>query len=398
MKSFLLPLAFLLIFQYSNAQNKDQLSSKVSVAVNTNLETYFFAEKLAVERIDNFVFDHKDWDYSHQPIVYYGFQNFKKHNDDPVIIRIADILKQLRETYHDNGPIMNYMVNQKEFPEKGPLFIQSKYNADYPAAAALLVELTDSLRKFYVKANVGMFLKKNAVFYRGALKEVEKDVDVSSFPAMEKWYGKKFSQYHIYLAPSMPITSGEDNYRGFGPQIISAEGTIPSMIISSDKMLPFQSNLTAYHHFGFDNQAVTHMLTKHEIGHSFVNPEMEKYASQIKSDSILFTPGLKSKLAPYYINDWYICVIEHLVRLGEIRTAVMMNDYKEVHRLRLVHIGQYKCVLLPLLEDKINEYENNRVHYPSFESYLPKLIAYFHSLSPQIVNDQVKKYENYRQK
>jgi hypothetical protein len=393
--SFILP--FLLIFQHSNAQYKDQLSSKVSVAINPNLETYFFAEKLAVERIDNFVFDHKGWDYSHQPIVYYGFQNFKKHKDDPVIIRIADILKQLRETYHDNGPIMSYMVNQKEFPKKGPLFIQSKYNANHPEAAALLAELTDSLRKFYVKANVGMFLKKNAAFYHGALKEVEKDVDVSSFPAMEKWFGKKFPQYHIYLAPSMPITSGEDNYRGFGPQIISAEGEIPSMIISSDKMLPLQSNIAAYRHFGFDNQAVTHMLTKHEIGHSFVNPELEKYASQIKADSILFTPGLKRILAPYYINDWYVCVIEHLVRFGEIRTALMMKDYKEARRLRLVHIGQYKCVLIPLLEDKIKEYENNRVDYPSFESYLPKLITYFHSLSPQIVSDQIKKYENYGQ-
>jgi len=37
--------------QHSNAQYRNNLSSKVSIEVNTNLESYFFAEKLAVEKI-----------------------------------------------------------------------------------------------------------------------------------------------------------------------------------------------------------------------------------------------------------------------------------------------------------------------------------------------------------
>jgi hypothetical protein len=190
----------------------------------------------------------------------------------------------------------------------------------------------------------------------------------------------------------MPITNGEDNYRGFGPRIISPEGVIPAMIMSSDQMLLPKSDLSSYTQYGFDNPGVTHFLTKHEIGHSFVNPIIEKYAAQLKKDSASFTPALKQILAPHYINDWYVCVIEHLVRLGEIRTAISMKNFKEADRLRQLHIRGEKCILIPMLEIKIRQYELDRKHYPTFESYLPELISFFHSLNPSMINDQVKKF------
>lgn len=388
-------IVLLLLFtvKYSYSQSKDQLSSKVSVAYNTNLETYFFAEKLAVEHINDYVFDHRGWNYAHQPIVYYGFEQFKKYADAPVILRISVLLKQLRDTYHDNSQILNYLVNQKEYPAQGPLYTQLPIDDAHPETKAVLIELADSLRSFYHLANVASFLKRNAAFYHGAMKEVEKDIDAASFPALERWYGKKYPAYQIYIVPSMPITAGVDNYRGIGPRIISPAGIIPSMIMSSDTMLQFQASLQSYQHFGFNNPVVTHFLTKHEIGHSFINPIIEKYTVQIKQDTALFTPALKRLLAPHYINDWYVCVIEHLVRLGEIRTAVAMGDDKEANRLRELHVQEYKCVLLPLLETKIKNYEINRKQYQSFEQYLPQMIAYLHALTPQIINEQVRKYE-----
>jgi hypothetical protein len=385
---------FLLLLnaQYAFAQYKDQLSPKVSVAINANLETYFFAEKLAVEHINDFVFDHKGWDYTHQPIVHYGFLHFYSYVNSPVIIKIATLLQQIKSTYQDNSPILNYLLNQKEFPAKGPSFNELPNDPDHPEMRVVLAELTDSLRSFYQLANVSVFIKDNARFYQGALKEVEKDIDASSFPALEKWYGKTYPGYLIYLTPGMPITKGEDNYRGFGPRIISPEGVIPAMIMSSDQILPLKSDLSSYVQFGFDNAGVTHLLTNHEIGHSFVNPIIEKYAAQLKKDSALFTPALKQILAPHYVNNWYVSVIEHLVRLGEIRTAVSMKNFKEADRLRQLHIHGEKCVLIPMLEIKIRQYELDRKHYPTFESYLPELISFFHSLTPSTINDQVKKF------
>ncbi|RFZ81379.1 DUF4932 domain-containing protein [Mucilaginibacter terrenus] len=392
-------LMLMLLVKCCWAQTNNHLRSKVTVAYNVNLETYFFAEKLAVERINDFVFDHKDWNYAHQPIVYYGYLQFKNHANDSTVLRIAQLIKQVKDTYQDNSPIMDYLVNQKEFPATGPLYNSPLVDGDgnHPEMTQVLAELTDSLRKFYYQANVALFLEQNKAFYQGTIAEVTKDVDVASFPALEKWYGKKFPAYKIFVVPSMPITAGADNYRGTSPRIVSPQGFIPSIVMSSNRMLPMQNSLRAYKKFGFDNPEVTHLLTKHEIGHTFVNPEVEKLADQIKKDSALFTVALQKSLAPHYINNWYICVVEHLVRLGEIRTAVAMGNSKEAKRLRKVHIGEYKCVLLPLLETQAKKYEANRQHYHNFKQYLPKMLAYLHSLTPVIIDQQVKKYDELKE-
>lgn len=391
----------LLLSFYTQAQLKVQLSPNVSIGISKNVETYFIVEKLAVERIDNFVFDIKGTDYSHQPMVYFAYKNFQRYKDDPSVVRMAAILQQVRDAFHDNGPVMEYLLNQKEFPAAGARFINTKIkvnNQPNDILQALLAELTDSLRKFYTTAAVADFFKANNQFYKGALNEAIKDINKSSFGYMEKWFGQKFLEYQLYISPGMPITPGEDSYRGFGPQILSSKGKIPSMIVSSSKMLPLHKNLLQYRKFGFDNQPVTKFIFSHEILHSFVNPLLDKYASQIKADSLLYTKNLKELLSPHYIGDWNVCVIEHLVRLGEIRVAVSMNDSAEAERLRKIHIGEYNCVLIPLLEQKIKEYEGDRTSYPTFESYLPGLIFYLHTLTPQIIDDQVVKYKDYGKK
>lgn len=383
------------------AQHQLPLSSKGSVGVSTNIETYFFAEKLAVEHIGNYVFDTKGVDYSHQPVVHFGFKRFSKYQNDPVIIRTAEILRQIRDTLYDNGPILNYLLNQKEFPASGLRFAALKKGdkssgfSKNEKVDALMAELTDSLRSFYIKADVRGFLAENSSFYKQALQEIGKDINKDIFLNMEKWYGQKFPFYELYISPAMPITPGDDNYRGFGPQIDSPKGKIPSMVVSSSKMLKLQNSLADYHEFGFDNEPVTSFISSHEIGHSFVNPLLEQYMTSIKADSALYTKNLEAILRPNNISGWQIAVIEHLVRLGEIRIAVSVKNEKEAERLRKLHIGEYNCVLIPLLEAKIVEYEHNHKKYPDFKSYVPVLIEYIHGFTPDIIDEQVRLYKNY---
>lgn len=402
MKKISLIYALLLLSWYAKAQYKVQLSPIASLGINVNIETYFFVEKLAVERINYFVFNHKGKDYSYQPIVHFGFKHFQKYQNDPVITRSAELIKTLRDSLRTNGSILRYLLSQKEFPATGARSTDAKTQLHDTLVNSnlqpLLAELIDSLRKFYTLANVSGFLKLNSHFYHGALKETAKDINKPAFGFMEDWYGQKFAQYELYISPSMPIMRGEDNYMGMGPLISTSKGMIPSMVVSSSKMLQLQQDLSQYHQYGFDNHAVNRFITIHEILHSFVNPLLETYAAQLKADSILYTKDLSSILKPSGLYNWKVSVIEHLVRLGEIRIAVSMNDSKEADRLRRIHINEYKCVLIPLLENKIQEYEKDRVKYPTFESYLPNLMAYLHALSPEIINDQIIKYKDYGQK
>jgi len=381
------------------SQYKVRLNSNASIGINANIETYFFAEKLAVEHIGDYVFDLQDVNYSHQPIVYFGYKHFQYAQNSTTILRIAEILKQIRDTLHDNGPILTYLLNQKEFPAKGNRFadnIKSNTTVAPSNLNVLLSELTDSLRNFYLKAGVGKYLEENRLFYKGALQEISKDINKKAYPAIEKWYGKRFTRYELYISPAMPITPGEDNYRGFGPVINSPNGKIPSMVVSSSKMLAPKENLSLYRQYGFDNREVTQFITVHEISHSFVNPLLEQYKHQIDADSSLFVNGLKEKLASRGIRNWYVCMIEHLVRLGEIRIAVSMRNEKEAGRLRSLHIGEYNCVLLPLLEEEIVRYETNRAKYPTFESYLPELVKFLHNITPKTIDGQLAKFQDYK--
>ena len=87
----------------AHAQITERISKKVTLSVNTNIETYFIAEKLAVEHIGNYVFSNKNTQFSHQPIVYFAQKEFSPWTNSPVILRIANILQQLRDIFHDNA-------------------------------------------------------------------------------------------------------------------------------------------------------------------------------------------------------------------------------------------------------------------------------------------------------
>jgi hypothetical protein len=162
------------------------------------------------------------------------------------------------------------------------------------------------------------------------------------------------------------------------------------MVMSSSKMLPVKSRLSDYTSYGYDNPEVVKFLTVHELGHSFVNPHMNELENELMRDTALFTPALRQSLRPYYIEDWKNCVIEHLVRLGEIRIALARKDTIEAVRLHNMHVKELKMVLIPMLEQKINEYEMHRDRYPDFKSFLPELLAVFHSMTPQQVDELVK--------
>ncbi|EDM34021.1 hypothetical protein PBAL39_17159 [Pedobacter sp. BAL39] len=388
-----LALIFLLPF-HVNGQLSSRLSPKVTVAVNTNIETYFIAEKLAVEHIGNYVFSNKEVQFTHQPIVHFGLKTFLPWKDSPVILRIAELLKQMREILHDNSQEIEYLTYRKPFPATGfrwpPPVDLPLFSERYPGARAMGEELADSLASFYKQARVGSFLKQNVAFYKGALAEATKHISVKAIPFMEKWYGKQFAGYEFYLMPGMPITPGDDNYRAFGPKLTSPNGEVSAMIFSSSIQLPLLNSLSVYRQFGFDNAEVIRFLTVHELGHSFVNPVIEPLKQLVQRDTSLFTATLARHLEKSYISTWETCLVEHLVRLGEIRIAKSMGDIAEENRIRKLHVSEFGFVLLPMLEKVIEKYESDRARYPDFKSFLPEIFSSLHQLQPADIDALVK--------
>lgn len=384
---------FLISANAISAQSTLNLSSKVSVSWHPNIETYFIAERLAVQHMNYMVFTRKDSLYRHQPLVSKSYQQFKTYQNDASIIRIAELLSVIRDSLHDNAQILQYLVHLETFPGKGekiPFRDSLIFRTQGQQSVFKTVkELSDSLRSFYTKAEVGNFLLKNRSDYEKALHEVAKDINEKTFSAMERYYGETFASYSIYLMPTMPIPFGPDNYRAFGPMMDWPKGRVSAMFISSSVPMPHGKKFKGV---GFDNPSVTKFLTVHEMGHSFMNRHVEPYKDKIEKKGDLFTPTLQKVLEPSYIGSWYTCVIEHLVRLGEIRTAVAMGNMKEAERLRIMHTDQLHFILLPLLEHKILEYETNRSHYPDINSFLPELLSVFDSLNPIQIDNLLKNH------
>ena len=243
------------------------------------------------------------------------------------------------------------------------------------------------MRLFYIKSNVEKFLNNNKSFYEGALKEVAKDIKGESFAAMERYYGESFAAYKIYIMPTMPISYGDDNYRAFGPTMNWPEGRVSAMVMSGSRPVNRRNALRQYNEYGFNNPEVTKFLTVHEMGHSFVNPNVKMYEKKIQEYSNLFTDKLKVALENSYVGSWYTCVIEHLVRLGEIRTRIAIGDFAGADRIRNIHTKKFHFILLPYLESKITQYEQNRPIYPDFRSFLPSLFSIFETLTPQQIDE-----------
>lgn len=386
-------LFFLLVVAIPNL--KAQSTSKLKLGWHPNIETYFIAERLAVQTIGWYVFDNKNFDYTHQPMVIASFNHFKNYKDSAVIQRIAVILLDLRSIFGDNLPILEYLLYQKPFPEKGQLYPFESYKNYSPEKAQTILsevhELTDSLLSFYDKANVSEFLKQNERFYEGAVAEVKKDINYGIYPAMEKYFGQQFKGYYLLVTPTMPLTAGEDNYRGMGVSLNTQKGIIACMIMSTNVMLSGKSDPNQYRAFGYHNKRITQFLAVHEIIHSFVNPILDKYTNLINRDSSLYTPVLEAVMKQQAgIANWKICVIEHIVRLGEIRIAEAMKDRKQANVLRKMHIDSFHFILLPLLEKKMGEYERNRSRYPRFSDFVPVLLNTIHMLRPEDIDSLVK--------
>lgn len=375
----------------TRSQVSIRLSDNVTLGWHPNIETYFIAERLAVQHIGNYVFTQKDSLYRHQPLVYAAYQEFNAYVNSPCITRIAQLLAYFRDTYYDNAEVIRYLVSRPTFPiypDHRPFADSAIFHPEiYPATLKLVGELADSLCSFYRSASVGKFLKRYRKYYQGAINEVRKDVRADWFKSMEDYYGEHFIAYRMYIMPLMPITYGEDNYRAFGPVMHTANGKIAGMFFSSSKMiLPGKSPLQL-HEFGFDNPVVTRLLTVHEFGHSFVNPHVDSLSAVYMKDTALFTPAWQRVMESVYISNWRTCVIEHLVRLGEIRIAVSRGDTAEAARLRLEYIVNSHFILIPLLENRIVAFEQNRKKYPTFTSFLPQLLAVFHELTPEKVDE-----------
>jgi len=199
--------------------------------------------------------------------------------------------------------------------------------------------------------------------------EVKRNLpDEKLIPVMEYYYGKQNVSYTIIPSPVLP------QFMGFGLRFKTKNGLKTFNIIAPRVQT---TDVTEYG-YGFDNAASINEISVHEFGHSFVNPltELAENNALIEKYDHLFEPVRKDMKNQGY-PGWWTCVTEHIVRLGEIRIAYLLDDPVRADRLRKNYVENRKFIYLPALEEKIIEYEQNRDRYKSFGDFFPELLQKF---------------------
>ncbi len=405
----LLSLTILTLLSFSTFAQKNK--EKFAVTYNKNIETYWFAQLLATEvrpsrankKYDgypNFTKEIKEKHSAFQPV---AFQAIKDYYDKLKTSKIAKLTAELNDKLLDDDigddVMMTPLVTQKEFPTNDykTTFEYKNDNLDKEKVTSinsLIKNYIRELGEFYKTEHLDNLFKRYKNFYQGAISEISKNVPSKSFEAIEQFYGEQNISYTAFVSPMFVWIIDNNQGRGIGGFVTTSKGRKPFEIMTPFVKIPANKNIDDYKAFGFDYKLQAQALTIHEFSHSFVNKEVEKYNDRIKLTDSLFTKSklsIPSIMPTQGVQNWNTFIIESLVRLGEIRVALIQNDTERANYLREDYIVKKKFVLIPLLEEKIKMYESNRKKYPKFSDFLPELLTVFENTTIQQINNLMDK-------
>ncbi len=355
-------LNLILLLAISVASCKQPKDQNIEVAINKNIETLFILYPLldfGLPPVENSLWE--------DATVY--FQDYKDHD------AVKKLIKLIKRTGID-GPV-GLMLHYSELPhislcyelDESTLKIFSELE-DAADGQRVINEFIEAFTDFYIQADVEAFLAKHNSYYQKAIEDVKKNLPAEDFiETLEMYYGKQNKAY--ILNPSPILFPGF----GFGKRIVTDDGLV---VFNSFGPFPSSSENNSGFQYHFDNADKIRDLSVHEFGHSFVNPitELTENKELIEQYAYLFDP-LKEHMGKQGYRTWWICVTEHLVRLGEIRIAMAMQDHATANKLKIDYTENRHFAYLPYLEAKIIEYENNRDKFPAFSDFFPILIEAF---------------------
>ena len=167
-----------------------------------------------------------------------------------------------------------------------------------------LIQYQQAIHDFAIDSRFERFWKKNEPFYKEIVDLSVTEVSKRNWiDALENYYNASQNSYTIIISPLLSngygfrIPAKNNNWDSYA--CLPTDGKTRNGIPYLD-----ETNLMFY--------------VWHEFGHSYVNPEIEKYAERLENSSILFEP-LQILMKKQAYDSWKICVMEHIVRAIHIR-------------------------------------------------------------------------------
>jgi hypothetical protein len=180
---------------------------------------------------------------------------------------------------------------------------------------------------------------------------------------LESYYGVRQASYTIVPAPLL--------VGNFGLRVPHAGGTFDIYgILGANR--PADGIPT------FGTVESIRSLVWHEFGHSFSNPQVERFSDALVKSEKLFPP-IEAKMRPQAYPNWQTSVIEHVDRAVTTRLAYRELGVDSGDKA-LAYERKKGFAYLPALVERLKEYEEHRDRYPDFAAFAPRLMAVFDEL------------------
>ncbi len=292
----------------------------------------------------------------------YNYKKFLPYNKHRAVTETHQLINKIGTANYLLGLFYEDLPSVKQkFTIPDQILAEVHPNKD--SAQYILDQYMQLLAQFYRDTHFDQFLAAHKNVYDLAIRETMKNLPGKELiPVMEAYYGQKKNGYYIIVMPFFKSQFGmgweiEDKGKKNVYQIVS----------------PFQEAVLANNFSviktGYDNKDEVRNWSVHEFGHSFANMTTmnEQFAQEINKYKHLFKP---IKDNPQYA-DWGTVFNEHLVRAGEIRIALKMNQ-KEISQKLYKDYQNY--MYLDHFIAQLKVYEANRHKYPDIDSFIPVLI------------------------
>ncbi|MGD2085373.1 MAG: DUF4932 domain-containing protein [Candidatus Aminicenantes bacterium] len=295
---------------------------------------------------------------SYQKAVQDYFGKFKHHP----VVRFARKLRRTRGVSFDAVVNMAIHVTDPYTLQEIVPFTPRPRNLDNRWQISAAREFLDLARDFVQQTRFKLFVDKYKELYETMVSRLQKIVQKGHLDWFDTFCGQR-PHARFTVVPGLL-----NNGHSYGVRVKLTDGNEELYCILGVWMRDNDG-------FPFFNRSILPTVV-HEFCHSYVNPLVDKYKSQLKNAAQTIYPYVAQAMKQQHYLDWKIMMAESLVRACTIRYVLAVNGQETAEKQILQEINN-KFLWIEELSLLMGEYETQRKKYPTLDSFFPRIIAFF---------------------
>lgn len=245
----------------------------------------------------------------------------------------------------------------RNFLEAARRFVRDSGFSDFLASQKPLYDLTDGRMRAYVEANADL-------------------------PWFNRFFGAR-PKARFIVVPG--LVNGGSSY---GASLIAEDG------VEEIYAIPGVWNVDSSGQPVFPADGIDTLV--HEFTHSYANPLVDEFTGQLEKPGRAMFEPVREAMARQAYSNWQTMLRESLVRACTVR--YVLEHQGEAAARRAAESEQARAFLWTGdLAALLDEYQKDRKTYPTLESFMPRVVAFFNTMAPQTA-DLVRKQDEARPK